>query len=268
MPTSRPNTTFSNFIASARDELSSPKVPKPLHMKHARSESYKFIPAQNSSARRETPANQNGYPMQRSESSPNINPGRFIDQFPDEPRRVLSPDVLRFRAGSESVTTPGRRGRSPHRPRQQINNHGEVILPRNIYQDASSSSNVVGYQSPSPARMSNQQKLKDSFSQAQEYGRQATRSPTRALDDVKEYDESVIESPVPPSLNEMKKRSRSPMKKMFGENGWLGKTPNEIQDIKLESKNVASPGKEKTSVMGKIKNKLGEIVRSSNSDTE
>lgn len=63
-----------------------------------------------------------------------------------------------------------------------------------------------------------------------------------------------------------KARSRSPMKKMFGENGWLGKTPNEAQEVHQNhgAKSKQSPfgGKEKTSMMGRLKNKLGEIVSS------
>jgi hypothetical protein len=85
------------------------------------------------------------------------------------------------------------------------------------------------------------------------------RSPTKTLDDVEEHDESSIDSPLPPSLAEPKKRSRSPMKKMFGEHGWLGRTPNEIQDIK-HPKQSPSSGKEKTSIMGKLMTKLGEFV--------
>ena len=49
------------------------------------------------------------------------------------------------------------------------------------------------------------------------------------------------------------------MKKMFGENGWLGKTPDEAQDAKLQSKKSSSQQK-KTTMMEKIKNKLDDLV--------
>jgi len=49
------------------------------------------------------------------------------------------------------------------------------------------------------------------------------------------------------------------MKKMFGEHGWLGRTPNEIQDIKHLKQSPLS-GREKTSIMGKLMTKLGEFV--------
>jgi hypothetical protein len=49
------------------------------------------------------------------------------------------------------------------------------------------------------------------------------------------------------------------MKKMFGENGWLGKTPDEAQDAKLQSKKPSSQQK-KTTMMEKIKHKLDDFV--------
>lgn len=58
------------------------------------------------------------------------------------------------------------------------------------------------------------------------------------------------------------------MKKMFGDHGWLGQSPNEVQEHKLISKNSSMVRKEeatrrqkKPSMIGKLKNKLEEIVR-------
>lgn len=84
------------------------------------------------------------------------------------------------------------------------------------------------------------------------------RSPIKTLRDVVERDE--IEPPVvqqPP--RSPKKRSRSPMKKMFGENGWLGRSPAEAPEM-VHQNNENAAVKEKKSMMGKIKTKLGEIV--------
>ena len=50
------------------------------------------------------------------------------------------------------------------------------------------------------------------------------------------------------------------MKKMFGENGWLGKSPDEIQDVKLQVKKAAVIQKDKSTMIGKLRNKLGEFV--------
>ena len=57
------------------------------------------------------------------------------------------------------------------------------------------------------------------------------------------------------------------MKKMFGENGWLGQSPNEKPELKFQSKKSISQnnenlhGRKKITMIGKIKNKLEEIVR-------
>jgi hypothetical protein len=69
--------------------------------------------------------------------------------------------------------------------------------------------------------------------------------------------------PTPP-----KNRSRSPMKKMFGQGGWLGESPDEVLEHNLRPKkfnarsNATSPNRKKTTMIGKIKNKLEEIVSS------
>lgn len=64
-----------------------------------------------------------------------------------------------------------------------------------------------------------------------------------------------------------KKRSRSPMKKLFGEKGFFGESPEEM--IKQNAKRAAassrtrtnsSSGQKKIGVMDKLKSKLGEIV--------
>lgn len=309
----RPDTTFSNFIAPASRDLQSPKPPRPLHIKHARSESHNYLAIQNASAADLPPTKGIGYSMQRSESSPsvtpnqagrfadrfpenrresspNLNPGKYVDRFPDQARAV-SPDIVRYRAGSESIPSPSRRGRSPDRLRHgRFDKYGEVINSGNIHQSQSASYGVqsqstkdrnafqqqnpnnYAVQSPacSPSRLPIR-KSNGSFSQGSDSNcsRQGRHSPTKTitLQDVKERDECIIEeSPILPSVSEMKvkARSRSPMKKMFGENGWLGKTPNEAQEIYQKHghkpKQSPSGGKEKPTMIGRLKNKLGEIV--------
>ncbi|EEP75496.1 predicted protein [Uncinocarpus reesii 1704] len=49
-------------------------------------------------------------------------------------------------------------------------------------------------------------------------GRNRSRSPVKVLEDLDEYEEIAY-------LSSPRRRSRSPHKKLFGENGWLGKTP-------------------------------------------
>ncbi|KAF5870397.1 uncharacterized protein Bfra_009783 [Botrytis fragariae] len=86
--------------------------------------------------------------------------------------------------------------------------------------------------------------------------RQMTRSPTKNLVDVAEKDEPDFHGqdllPISP-----KKRSRSPMKKMFGEHGWLGSSQNEVQPSVLCSKSTQKVDRpKKPGMMEKIKNKL------------
>jgi hypothetical protein len=52
------------------------------------------------------------------------------------------------------------------------------------------------------------------------------------------------------------------MKKMFGEHGWLGRSPDELEAVKLKSKKSSLGRKEKSSVMGKLRTKIGELVSS------
>ena len=64
------------------------------------------------------------------------------------------------------------------------------------------------------------------------------------------------------------KRPRSPMKKMFGEHGWLGQSPEEARHLHSQKKppmtrkDTSFSQVKKTSLMDKIKNKIDELVRS------
>ena len=69
------------------------------------------------------------------------------------------------------------------------------------------------------------------------------------LDDVQEAEEDEM-------VNHASKRSRSPMKKMFGENGWLGRSSS-MWDISNESQKKPSGLKQWG---GKIKQRVGGLV--------
>lgn len=94
--------------------------------------------------------------------------------------------------------------------------------------------------------------------------RPSTRSPTRILDRVSEHAEyssklnepdlSGNQTPSPP------KKSRSPMKIMFGEHGWLGRSPDELQGEKHSFNKSSAGRKEKSSVMGKLRSKIEELA--------
>ena len=91
--------------------------------------------------------------------------------------------------------------------------------------------------------------------------RHQTNSPSKSLvaGETKDFHEQY-DSP----LVEPKKRSRSPMKKMFGQGGWLSNSPSEAENYRQAAKKAAAEKKQeasaKTSVMGKIRNKLEEFV--------
>lgn len=81
-------------------------------------------------------------------------------------------------------------------------------------------------------------------------GRTITRtpSPVKTLEDIKE-DKASISPPSPT------KRSRSPFKQMFGENGWLGRSTsmNELPDEKYRKTGIKHWG-------GKIKQRVENLV--------
>jgi hypothetical protein len=89
------------------------------------------------------------------------------------------------------------------------------------------------------------------------------RSSAKALDNVlecDEYDERYADPFTSHAQSSPQKRSRSPMKKMFGEHGWLGRSPDEVQIGKLPSKKSFLAQKEKGSVMEKLRTKIEEFV--------
>lgn len=79
-------------------------------------------------------------------------------------------------------------------------------------------------------------------------GRTTSRTPGKSLSDVIERDEVHVKIPEIPV-----KRARSPMKKMFGEGGWLGRTSSMDE---APDERYRKPG-----MMDKIKNKFEEFVR-------
>ncbi|KAL1955464.1 hypothetical protein VTO42DRAFT_8558 [Malbranchea cinnamomea] len=67
-------------------------------------------------------------------------------------------------------------------------------------------------------------------------GRHRSRSPAKRLEDVDE------DNPLEFLIDPPRKRSRSPHKKLFGENGWLGRTPDIGKDIAEKHKKAGLKG--------------------------
>lgn len=188
------------------------------------------------------------YGIHRSESSPTVSPFRFSPAHEGS----LSPELYLCDLKGD-VLRPAHRGRHRSEDRYRDGRQdadGELPPPHETNKVSTPES------SPRPSRLPRQESLHYGYS------RNLTGSPTKGLGDVCEGDEfdaalsrqSASPPPTPP-----KKRSRSPMKKMFGEHGWLGQSPNDETEQILRPKN--SPSRKKNTMMGKLKNKLEEIVR-------
>ncbi|PQE15295.1 DDHD domain protein [Rutstroemia sp. NJR-2017a BVV2] len=270
-----PQTTFSDFIES-RDSrpVSSPNFG---HTKH-------LSPILYTSSHLARPG------LQRSGSSPSVSPMRFAgrdlcpspESFeyyvdPDSPSPIMKSSyntqssVRRGRAATLASQYPMRR-ESPERF-QHASSSPVRQLTGDIYQRPSRSPvrqaeknhghrPVIATHTPTGAKMiSNQHNKSFSSSDSSIINRAMTRSPSKTLVDVFEQDETATESPVLPPVSP-KKRSRSPMKKMFGEHGWLGSSPNEIMLPQIQATRSARKLEKprKAGMMEKIKSKIEELT--------
>ncbi|KAK0109793.1 hypothetical protein ONS95_002467 [Cadophora gregata] len=241
-------TQFSDFIEHPGREFSPPPRAEHRHKKNARSdEQTSYITRDDDHL---LPPKRSYATLQRSESSPSLIQVRF-----DAPiERVTSPDISAYYTDEFTHSALPYRGRSPSPSRSDLKYEYFVKTP--TYHDISQSFSTRS-RSRSPVRRKSNDSAPPSV-----HGRHSGKTPVKALDDVAERDENresdmFREIPTP---RHPKKRSRSPMKKMFGENGWLGKSPDEIQDVKLQVKKAATMQKDKPTMMGKLRNKLGEFA--------
>jgi hypothetical protein len=245
-------------LLSSRDDLfvSSPKF---SHTKNARSVGDALYTTRSPSPPVAYTSNPSSCGIHRSESSPTVSPLRFQPPFERSP----SPEFHFYLP--EDARLPLARSRG----RQQIDNicHGDQhnVEHRSRSPANQSTKSSARASPPRPSRMPYQEPSHYASS------RTLQRSPTKTLHDVSEQDEfdviQLVKSPSPPPVPP-KKRSRSPMKKMFGEHGWLGQSPNEKPEAKFQSKKLFSRGngdmqeRKKTTMIGKLKSKLEEIVSS------
>ena len=241
-------TQFSDFIEHPNGEFSPTPRAECGHRKNARSEE------QGSYITRDDdhllPPKRSYANLQRSESSPSLIQVRF--EAPRE--RATSPDISAYYTEDSGHSSLPYLGRSPSPSRS--NHKYEYFDTTPTYHDISQSFSTRS-RSRSPVRRESNESAQHSV-----HGRYSGKTPVKTLDDVAERDENreydVFR--VSPTARQPKKRSRSPMKKMFGENGWLGKSPDEIQDVKLQVKKAAVIQKDKPTMIGKLRNKLGEFV--------
>ena len=247
-------------LLGSQDDMFVSSPPKFSHTKNARSMGDALYAARSPSPPVAYISKPPSCGIHRSESSPTVSPLHFQPPFERSP----SPEFHFYLPEDDSPLSTLSRGR------QQLENishgHDQHGVERRSRSPAHQSTTPTARVSPPrPSRMPYPEPAHYASS------RPLPRSPTKTLHDVSEQDEfevsQLIKSPSPPPVPP-KKRSRSPMKKMFGEHGWLGQSPSEKPEPKLQSKKFFARGngdmheRKKTTMMGKLKSKLEEIVRS------
>ncbi|TVY41338.1 hypothetical protein LSUB1_G001806 [Lachnellula subtilissima] len=200
----------------------------------------------------------------RSESSPNIPPLRFAEH----PDPGSSPTFQSYQGVGDGFAFPNRRlPTAEQHNNPYIQDYGPSAVTYQTSRD---------YATERPARslsrLQVQTHCKDASASVN--GRYLANLPTKTLDEVFEKDEAEGTYPESPESSPPK-RSRSPMKKMFGENGWLGRSPAELEDLKTRVKKASSRKDEstgspqkKTGMMGKLKNKLEEFAEKADLSTK
>ncbi|KAF4637643.1 hypothetical protein G7Y89_g436 [Cudoniella acicularis] len=172
---------------------------------------------------------------------------------------------------THSNQTPRKYASSPQRysPSHELSqSHSEDRRGRQRHEeyDSQTHSNQIPHKyASSPQRHSPSHELSQSHGEDQggmspAYHRYMarSRSPTKKLRDVHEMDEfSNGRQEESPNLSiEPPRRSRSPMKKMFGEHGWLGKSPDEAEEFNAKGQGNSGGKQKKTGMMEKLKIKF------------
>lgn len=230
-------------------------------MKNSRSEEIAVYLTRKPTPLNVTKSYPSGHALHRSESSPRLNSRRS----PERHNRSPSPGISGYYAEDEASAAPARHGRSRSRNSAGRNHpyHDDDAFSTPSRQRPVDTSTTEDFCSPTHVQsQSNYNRFPPRSSSPT---RPSTRSPTRILDRVSEHAEyssklnepdlSCNQTPSPP-----KKRSRSPMKIMFGEHGWLGRSPDELQGEKHSFNKSSAGRKEKSSVMGKLRSKIEELV--------
>ncbi|CAD6449173.1 2889ec46-e7e6-4db9-bf8f-75ef9ce4748e [Sclerotinia trifoliorum] len=225
-----------------------------------------------------------GQGLQRSGTSPSVTPSRFVarEESPNPKHQAYHADVdsispilnnayptqslpHRGRAATfEHSRTPLRKGSQerfpqPSRSPARKPSGDHRVQPSQTSDEAGPDGRgrSATYTPIRKEMNSNYSNESYSSSASTTINRHMTRSPAKNLIDVTEQDEPNFESP-DMLLMFPKKRSRSPMKKMFGEHGWLGSSPNEVIPSVLSSKSATQKidKPRKPGMMEKIKNKI------------
>lgn len=245
-----------------------PSVDRPnqrhLHTKNSRSEDNSgYTPRVTERDTFPSPIRPIGRAIHRSESSPSLQSHPVLQPLTYLPRPEKAPSARSNTQYAEYHET-----KFPSPPDQ----HHFAGVTSNLHNvDAERSYPPIHQPSrdyaSTTASHSSRSSRHDSSTSSYAPHRSLTGSPTKTLYDVSEIDELDMAIHGYP-LSTPKKRSRSPMKKMFGEHGWLGNSPDDKPDKparnnKSSTFNVEDTShrhQKKTSIMGKLKNKFEEFV--------
>jgi len=241
--------------------------------------------------------------LQRSESSPHIVPARFRTESHATSSPSPNPDISRYYYGEDdtpvaskvmaSETVEVGRGRTqlaiPSDLGTRDDIHSETSSGRSAEtaslrrQGGTSQKHEIYSRSSATSRNGNRyakHTTKNSLSSTTGRKHHA-RTAGDTMCDIEDpfandFDGSLEESNylstyqgsyVKPTT-EVKKRSRSPMKKMFGDKGWLGHSPSEVNDIRVSDTSAPVERKQeapaKMSMIGRLKQKLDKVVSASN----
>ncbi|RDL37355.1 uncharacterized protein BP5553_04788 [Venustampulla echinocandica] len=256
-------TTMTEFITRATRENSTPPMPspRPFHTKNSLSEGNGVYQPHRPSPLAVPFQKPARHMLHRSESSPSIPPLRFQARG-DEGR---GSEPTEFADEDNTLESPTRRGPDDrdYRSRRYRVEGAPLSFP------SRSRHGLAISRSPSPTR-SNIRSPGDESSNRSSRGRQQTISPPKPLDDVFETDEidaRRVAAAMSPLVDPIPKRSRSPMKKMFGDHGWLGQSPDELKEVKVRTKKSSLDRRDdsinrqkKPGMMGRLKNKFEEFA--------
>ncbi|RDW85725.1 hypothetical protein BP5796_04050 [Coleophoma crateriformis] len=230
----------------------------------------------------------------RSESSPVMSPSGRKLQYYARYQATQNPHP-RYYTQDEMSQSPSRRKDEGelevprHSRRRTDEDHPELAYHTHRGTEGRSDAHATAYEhfakypprtsSRSPTRQHRQESLRDSFSGSSYYDRTSGstgtqsrpsdgnyyqgRSPVKGVVDLSEdgvfEDEISRPDKVTSPSSSPPKRARSPMKKMFGENGWLSNTPITNQEAQFPPPPRINKPKKPT-MMGKLRNKFEEMA--------
>lgn len=274
-------TTIADFIRKHDSSPASFSTPRMAHFKNAHSAG-SAIDMENLSPLANISQGHSRLRIQRCGSSPNIGAMKFAPREEEYDSPELPSFAQEYGFRGKQTRDQRLAETTVNRHRQYVNDYGS---PPPLTSPGRSRRDVYESSPTSQAHFAHSYR-QDSTPTSSLYDRHATRSPPKTSDYIyarksnsssngsrhpAERTRYPIETSIP-APKSPPKRSRSPMKKLFGEKGWFGETSPDDVKIKPEpvrptprsrANTESSDGGKKTGIMGRLKNKLGEFVSKS-----